>query len=263
MIEASNSLENYLDYIRGLSCSRSPTGKWLCCVCRTTPLKEREGTICQSCDRHRQAIQAREPRRSTIRSPIERVLAAVPAWPHVMDVSAFKAAISHPILQKTAEKYELRHGSLLVLGASGSGKTSLCARIVRRLCAAAIESESEPRGSTSHAPAWAMVSTTWTTASEIARVLREHRLGDREEPELIRRSVSANLLVVDELGPEPPHRLGELFDLLDRRYVAGRATLVTSGLTLEAFRERYGDALYRRLTEPGRGFLINVRGPDA
>lgn len=40
--------------------------------------------------------------------------------------------------------------------------------------------------------------------------------------------------------------------MLDHRHRAGWPTLVTTGHPPDAFRARYGDALFRRLIEPGK-----------
>ena len=50
------------------------------------------------------------------------------------------------------------------------------------------------------------------------------------------------------------------FYVVDARYSQQRPTIVTSGLRPDAFRERYGDAMWRRLTEKGIGDLIDTGG---
>jgi DNA replication protein DnaC len=66
-------------------------------------------------------------------------------------------------------------------------------------------------------------------------------------------------LVIDDLGTEPldgkGYALANLGDLLSQRHAWQRKTLITTNLSLEAFRERYlahdGGRLYDRLREAG------------
>lgn len=61
----------------------------------------------------------------------------------------------------------------------------------------------------------------------------------------------APLLAVDDLGSEPLDGKGYghalVADLFDRRYDAGRKTIVTTNLSSEQFKGRYGDGAGRRL----------------
>jgi DNA replication protein DnaC len=80
------------------------------------------------------------------------------------------------------------------------------------------------------------------------RARKIHPLGE-EEPEEVTRAMRASLLVLDDLGAEPLDTV--IFEVLDQRYSRGLPTIVTSGLTPSAIRERYGDAAWRRLSERG------------
>jgi DNA replication protein DnaC len=71
------------------------------------------------------------------------------------------------------------------------------------------------------------------------------------EPPLVTRSVSASLLLCDDLGNEGPDRTATLFEVLDRRYLACTPTIVTTYLERAELQERYGDAMLRRLTDQG------------
>jgi len=193
-----------------------------------------------------------------LRERTRSALEVLPAWPHLESEDAFRAAIPDQFFVRVAERYNRTQGSLLLLGPSGHGKTSLAARIATRDIAAALNARlANPTDGSVKDAFDAAVGTVWVTASELVRALREHRLGSGSEPEALTRAVRAPLAIIDELGPEPAGRAGELFDLVDRRYAKGRPTIVTSGLELEAFVARYGDAFRRRLTEPGRGMLVD------
>ncbi len=189
---------------------------------------------------------------------VTRTLERLPKWPHLETPESFAAAIKDATIRRVSEGYRLERGSMAALGPSGMGKTSLAARIIHRLVTDGLKAViTDPRDREARKYFDRVIDTRWVTASELVRALREHRLGTGSEPELWSRAYKASVLVVDELGPESPQRAGEIFDLIDRRYTEGRVTLVTSGLTVDQFKERYGDAMFRRLTEKGRGFLID------
>lgn len=69
--------------------------------------------------------------------------------------------------------------------------------------------------------------------------------GDRE---LFNNARGCRLLVLDDLGDEA-HDFGkaQLVDLLMERIDRKRATVITSNLSMEAFRKRYGEALFDRV----------------
>lgn len=67
---------------------------------------------------------------------------------------------------------------------------------------------------------------------------------------------SVPLLAIDDLGWETPATVPAVRELLAVRYAAGLPTIVTTGLTRAELRERYGDAVVRRIVE-ARG----QRGP--
>jgi DNA replication protein DnaC len=71
-------------------------------------------------------------------------------------------------------------------------------------------------------------------------------LGKGECPTL-EKAREARILVIDDLGLERDH--GPILDVLHERNQQNRVTWVTSGLTIEQIRERYGEAVYRRLVE--------------
>jgi len=61
--------------------------------------------------------------------------------------------------------------------------------------------------------------------------------------------MDATVLVLDDLGNEPADSV--IFEVVDRRYRPGKPVIVTPGMSPAAIRERYGDALWRRLSERG------------
>jgi DNA replication protein DnaC len=141
------------------------------------------------------------------------------------------------------------HGSVLVLGPSGVGKTAAAAFLVRRLSEAAVESCA--RAASSETPELDFAARIlWTTGAALIVARREHALGVGEPPALWR-AKTASLLVLDELGHESGAADPVLLEVIDHRYAQRSPTIVTSGLTRIEFVARYGDALFRRLTEHG------------
>jgi DNA replication protein DnaC len=82
---------------------------------------------------------------------------------------------------------------------------------------------------------------------ELSGARRRARIG--AESELVRAAIASDLLLLDEIGFEPPGE--ELPFVVDARYRQKRPTVVTTGLRVVEFRARYGDALWRRLAEGG------------
>jgi DNA replication protein DnaC len=86
----------------------------------------------------------------------------------------------------------------------------------------------------------------WFYARALAQAARQWPLGEGAAPEVDRAS-KAGLLVLDDLGLE--RDAAELVDVLHSRYEHGYVTWTTSGLTMGELKERYGEALVRRLIE--------------
>jgi DNA replication protein DnaC len=140
--------------------------------------------------------------------------------------------------------------SAILLGSTGKGKTSGVLAALRRL---RDEAERETIARTGalperHPTLQKLHGLQWFSGSEIALARKRHALGSGEA-KLISDAIYAPLLVIDEVGFEPLD--GALFDVIDARYNKERPTILTSGLTSKAFAEKYGDALWRRLTERG------------
>ena len=162
-----------------------------------------------------------------------------------------------PRLREALQRYRLGDRSVALTGPSGCGKTTWCALTVLRYIAWATSAECDPLSPEASrlGQASRLGGFTWLVAHDLVRARREYRLGEGEAP-LVEQAKWASVVVLDELGAEPASELP--FEIIDARYAAGRPTLVTSGLTPKGFRDRYGDALWRRLTENGCGASLNL-----
>lgn len=121
----------------------------------------------------------------------------------------------------------------ILMGTCGNGKTTL-ARAVRSLLAVLLEDER--RGAQ------------WVEAKEIARMAK----ADARELQGIRR---AGVLIVDDLGEEPAevlqygNALNPAIDLLTARYNERLYTIITSNLTPDDIRTKYGARIADRFNE--------------
>jgi hypothetical protein len=131
-------------------------------------------------------------------------------------------------------------GNLLLLGPTGSGRSTAAACLFRRLLAMGVRDGGE---------AWENARfMAWFHAGDLAEARREHALGKGEAPE-IGRAGRARLLVLDDAGWEQDPFVCSM--ILKERYELGVPTIITSGKTEEELIRHYGAAVVRRMTETG------------
>jgi hypothetical protein len=127
---------------------------------------------------------------------------------------------------------------LTLVGPTGIGKTVASAWVFREM---ARRTPAE-RSTGSSEPLW------WVQAPEFNRVSAFS--GDDETR--LRAMEQAALLVVDEVGDEVTGlAVSTLRDLWMAREAAGRRTVITSNLEPQAFRAKYGDAMWDRAAKRG------------
>lgn len=169
------------------------------------------------------------------------------------------ALVKNPKLNALAASYEPTSGGLLLLGPTGIGKTVALIAIVKRhiyarehayLSKPATDDEHLDRGVWSAGRSYTHPREMWVRAFDLPNARLQHGLGEGEA-ELVDSAKNTRLLVLDDMGWES-RRAGAddvVSEIIGSRYDAGRVTLVTSGQRLEAFTERYGDAVVRRIVE--------------
>lgn len=251
-------LGSLLESIRREHCTWSGD-RWLCRCGAELPTDD--AIMCAPCREASAQRAEREARAQRMREHWARVeqlarrgLDGAPDWQHArVDSEAFLKL--HPKMQAFARRYAKKVGNVALFGPSGCGKTTAVLAALRRLGDEAIQLERERRR-WDHGPELLWLSEAkWTTGHAIAKARRQHGLGEGEAP-LIAAALNASLLVIDEIGYEP---LGEvLFEVMDARYAQHLPTLITSGLTAAGFRDRYGDAFFRRLADKRVGSVIEV-----
>lgn len=131
---------------------------------------------------------------------------------------------------------------MLFYGTSGTGKTHLAVGIAQALI--------EHGGSA-----------LYTRASHIAQRIKETygRQSDRTEREVYESFATPDLLVIDEVGRQfgtDAEKL-MLFEVINSRYEALKATIVISNLSGEALIDYLGEAAMDRLREGGRSVLFD------
>jgi hypothetical protein len=85
-------------------------------------------------------------------------------------------------------------------------------------------------------------------ARELGASERRHPLGEGY-PAALREARESELLGLDDLGTEEDRDIGVMQELLEARYSRNAATFITTGLTKNALRDRYGAASVRRMLE--------------
>jgi hypothetical protein len=167
-------------------------------------------------------------------------------WIHGATEAEIESRIADATLKKFAGEPDAIKRSALLLGPSKIGKSTTAALALRRAL-------------TAHGQ---KLDVRWYYARALAQAARQYPLGEGVCPE-VERASKADLLILDDLGLE--RDAAELVDVVHSRYETGLVTWTTSGLTMGELRERYGEALVRRLIEgreqPGR--VVSMFGKAA
>ena len=128
--------------------------------------------------------------------------------------------------------FDEKHGSLLFYGKPGLGKTFLSGCIAKELL------------DTCH-------SVIYFSAVQLFELFSKTRSWqDDEETGQQNDAVrEADLLIIDDLGTESPnsYTLGRFFSLINDRLQAGRATVVSTNLSLNDLADRYGERVASRM----------------
>ena len=237
---------------------RDATGNPVCDC--GAPLTHADGFFCEACS-EANAARAKREREERLRSEeLERLkfgarrgLREAPDWPHArVGTEAFQRAVKSDRFRAVAAKYEPdRDGTLTLCGETGRGKTTVALAILRRLHDEAL---ADP-----HPAKLKLIGfSKWVTSYRLVEARREHPLG-RGKAELVEAAINATLLVIDDLGNEPPDPV--TFEVIDERYAKSRPIIVTTGFEPKALRAKHGDAIWRRLTE--RGIVVDAKDAKA
>lgn len=155
--------------------------------------------------------------------------------------------------------------SLLLVGSTGAGKTSLACAILNEIVDVGLAAHQRRIGGASEgelapfAPGdlerfRRAVHCRFVAAYELARAHSEAQLG--EEPRKVRRARTASVLVLDDLGMDTTYKRSSCVrDLLHERDAHGRPTIITTYLTSNDIAVHYGAGIRRRLAD---GAVMNL-----
>lgn len=165
-----------------------------------------------------------------------------PSWPYArFDNAEFRARSSKKIVAAVEKWDPKKLPALLICAPTGRGKTAALLAWLWRYRDKQLErlrAGEEKVGISSFI---------FATGPEFAVARRNAALG--EEAPLVKHALECSLLIMDELGFEKASEVP--FEIIDHRYRQQAVTVVTTGLKPPEFRARYGDAMFRRLTEGG------------
>ena len=104
-----------------------------------------------------------------------------------------------------------------------------------------------------------------TTAFRMFEAMRRRHISGGEADDAFCELLRARLLLIDDLGTEPMMNnitVEYLFLLINERVDGGLSTLVTTNLTQQQLRERYGERVFSRLFDRSRTLAIKLEGRD-
>jgi DNA replication protein DnaC len=205
------------------------------------------GDVCPTCsEAHSLALR---------RMVLSKAWASLPAWDHA-DLALGSRCPAHRDLLALVARWTRADGNVLLLGKTGAGKSTSAVAGAKRILRRA-EAQVLPVDEMAFA-----VRLRFVRGRDLVADARNHPLGSRGDPPLFRAAERASLLILDEVGFEPPDvQAGTIARLLERRYDdKSKRTWATSGLTKEQFAERYGAALGRKMgiDEPEQGVVVEV-----
>jgi IstB-like ATP binding protein len=211
------------------------------------------GDVLQAAERARAAAEAAGLPETTDAQErhlrLRHVLEQLPAGMHRATRQELESRIEERVLRAVLG-WRWGSGNLVLTGATGCGKTSGAAHLVRRLCF-----EGAIRGGEAFELAGMI---RWQSCRDLSEVGRETRLGTGT-PEVVQRCQYARLLVLNDLGLTDDR--ATLERVMDARYERGWPTITTTGLGAEQLEQAFGDALSRRLLECGahRGRFVAIK----
>ncbi len=138
---------------------------------------------------------------------------------------------SHDFIRSFSDK-ETNRGNILIYGETGLGKTFLTNCIAKELL------------DSGH-------SVLYLSANELFEtVLSGFLMNQKNELEdLYRYIYNSELLIIDDLGTELTNNfvLSQLFEIINKREINGKSTLISTNLTMKQLRDRYSERIMSRI----------------
>jgi DNA replication protein DnaC len=202
-----------------------------CAECDGVPVAH-VGRLCVACEE--------AARQSRQRAMLLAALASIPGAFRDLDARELVARTRMPDSVLAQAREAIVRPRVVLVGASGVGKTSLACWMLREVFESALSS---PPG-TLHRARWAR----FVDAGRLCRAVREHPLGEGEAA-MLSSAMGASICVLDDVGLELQLRMASnpVVDVIRERHAAGRATWVTTFLAPQAFESAYGSGTARRV----------------
>lgn len=211
----------------------APPGAQLAPVRPTWRQEQRKNATAQaSADLHQQRI-----------ARIDELLTTIPALYRdcALDPALARQRAKRP--QAIQEAWGLwKKGALTIslMGQAGDGKSVIAAGFFGHFATKAKAGDRDAEA--------VIADACWFSALRLARARQVHGLG-RGEPKEIKRAMSCSVLFLDELGQETTDPTGSLIDIIFQRVEDKKRTVLTTGLTKSQIMSRYGEGLWRRLSD--------------
>jgi DNA replication protein DnaC len=190
------------------------------------------GRLCAECDE--------AERLSRRRAMLAAAWASVPPAFRGMDARQLVARTRMPdaVLARATEA--IARPRVVLVGASGVGKTSLACWMLREVLDAALSSPADLL----RRARWAR----FVDAGRLCRAVREHPLGEGEAA-MLSGAIGASICVLDDVGLELQLRMpsNPVVDVIRERHAAAKPTWVTTFLAPQAFENAYGSGTARRV----------------
>lgn len=193
---------------------------------------------------------AAQRRQELLREAAVRVLAHCMSGVAQMPPPELLARVRAPELREFAKDDQGELGAL-ILGPSEVGKSIACAALSIRIAQrSTLDCISRNIANQNGPSQWrsSIGGIQFRRALDLGSCRQRHPLGEGDAPELLE-VAEAKLAIIDDLGWEQPNRSEAVLEVIAKRYDAGVPTIVTSGLTHDRFRDRYGDAVIRRIIQ--------------
>lgn len=106
----------------------------------------------------------------------------------------------------------------------------------------------------------------FTTAFNLSnKLLKFHTTFNETKNSIIDPILEADILVIDDLGTEPILKnvsLEYLYLIISEREINHKPIIVTTNLTIEGLREKYGERIFSRIMNKQCSLAINLKGND-
>lgn len=214
----------------------SPFIDKLCTECgeRTSALQADANPVCPVC----KGKKAQGFRRVSAVKRFEREVPPAYEWAH-LDAPELAQRV-RPAGAIVAMRGELQQPWVVFYGATGTGKTSLAVAAVRERVKLTGEH--------------------WTVllAFRLGLARLQHRAGTGEAA-LIEQALSADCLLLDDVGQESMTAINPISDIINERDAQRLTTWITTGLLREQVGERYNGGVARRMFERSHVVRLGVK----